>query len=142
MKHKSTGTLIRKLKEARGFESFCIENAEELAEADFCAYLEKLCREKRKEAGRVISASDIDRTYGYQIFNGTRRPSRDKAIQLAFGFGLDVEETQGLLRAADKSVLYPRIKRDAAIIFAISRKMSLTETQIFLMSLGMSIIGE
>ncbi len=95
MKHKSTGTLIRKLKEARGFESLCIENAEELAEADFCAYLEKLCREKRKEAGRVISASDIDRTYGYQIFNGTRRPSRDKAIQLAFGFGLDVEETQG-----------------------------------------------
>ena len=74
--------------------------------------------------------------------NGTRRPSRDKAIQLAFGFGLDVEETQGLLRAADKSVLYPRIKRDAAIIFAISRKMSLTETQIFPMSLGMSIIGE
>ncbi len=118
MKHKSTGTLIRKLKEARGFESLCIENAEELAEADFCAYLEKLCREKRKEAGRVISASDIDRTYGYQIFNGTRRPSRDK------------------------SVLYPRIKRDAAIIFAISRKMSLTETQIFPMSLGMSIIGE
>lgn len=142
MKRRSTGTLIRKLKEAKGFESFCIENAGELAEMDFCTYLEKLCREKHKEAGKVISASDIDRTYGYQIFNGTRRPSRDKVIQLAFGFGLDVEETQRLLRAADKSVLYPRIKRDAAIIFAISRKMRLTETQIFLMSLEMSIIGE
>lgn len=142
MKHRSTGTLIRKLKEARIFESFCVENAEELTETDFCAYLEKLCREKHTEAGKVIKASDIDRTYGYQIFNGTRKPSRDKVIQLAFGLGLDVEETQGLLRAADKSILYPRIKRDAAIIFAVSKKMRLTEAQIFLMSLGMSIIGE
>lgn len=142
MKHRNTGTLIRKLKEAKIFESFCVENAEELTETDFCAYLEKLCREKHTEAGKVIKASDIDRTYGYQIFNGTRKPSRDKVIQLAFGLGLDVEETQSLLRAADKSILYPRIKRDAAIIFAVSKKMRLTETQIFLMSLGMSIIGE
>ena len=28
---------------------------------------------------RVIRAASIDRTYGHQIFNGTRRPSRDKA---------------------------------------------------------------
>lgn len=142
MKRRNTDTLIRKLKEAGGFDSFCIENREEFTEKNFCAYLEELCREKHKVAERVINASDIDRTYGHQIFNGTRKPSRDKVIQLAFGFELNVEEAQGLLRAADKSVLYPRIKRDAAIIFAISKKMSITETQIFLTSLGMSIIGE
>lgn len=142
MKHRNTDTLIRKLKEARGFDSFCVENKEEFTETDFCSYLEKLCREKHKVAEKVINASDIDRTYGHQIFNGTRKPSRDKVIQLAFGFGLNVDETQKLLRAAGKSVLYPRIKRDAAIIFAVSKKMSITETQIFLTSLGMSMIGE
>ncbi|MCM1309232.1 MAG: XRE family transcriptional regulator, partial [Butyrivibrio sp.] len=104
--------------------------------------LKRLCSEKHTVAERVINAADIDRTYGHQIFNGTRNPSRDKVIQLAFGFGLNVEETQGLLRAAGKSALYPRIKRDAAIIFAISKKMPLTETQIFLTSLDIAIIGE
>ncbi len=142
MKRRRTDTLIRKIKEARDFDSFSIENGEELTEADFCAYLEKLCMEKQVVAERVINAADIDRTYGHQIFNGTRKPSRDKVIQIAFGFRLNVEETQELLRAAGKSMLYPRIKRDAAIIFAISKKMPLMETQLFLTSLGMSIIGE
>ena len=59
---------------------------------------------------QVIERSQIERTYGHQLFNGTRRPSRDKVLQLALGLGLSVDETQRLLRAAGKSPLYPRLK--------------------------------
>lgn len=90
---------------------------------------------------RVIKAASIDRTYGHQIFNGTRRPSRDKLLQLAFGFGLKVEETQRLLRLAEKNPLYPKIKRDAAILHSLAEGKSLMETQELLQSLELTILG-
>lgn len=142
MNKKRTDTLIRELQKEKQFNNFCRKNDEEFAEISLCQYLEELCRDKNVVAERVINAAAIDRTYGHQLFNGTRKPSRDKAIQLAFGFGLSVEETQRLLHAADKGALYPRIKRDAAIIFALSKGMSFMEAQDFLFSIGVEIIGE
>ena len=78
---------------------------------------------------RVIERAGIDRAVGDQLFSGRRKPSRDRVIQLAFGFGLDVEETQQLLKIARHTFLYPKIKRDAAIIYCLARNMGLAETQ-------------
>ena len=47
----------------------------------------------------------MPRNYAYQLFNGTRKPSRDKVIQLAFGFGLSVDDTQELLKVARQAPL-------------------------------------
>lgn len=95
----------------------------------FHEYLRELCQSRGEIAERVIKRAGIDRTYGHQLFNGRRKPSRDKVIQLAFGFGLDVEETQQLLKIARHTFLYPKIKRDAAIIYCLARNMGLAETQ-------------
>ncbi len=99
------------------------------SEPAFHEYIEKLCRQTGDSRGQVIARSGIDRTYGYQLFNGTRRPSREKAVQLAFGFRLDLEQTQLLLRAAGKNPLEPRFKRDAAIIYCIVHRLSLNEAK-------------
>jgi hypothetical protein len=101
----------------------------------------QLCRQTDQVPERVIKQAFIERTYGHQIFNGTRSPSRDKVIQLAFGFRLDVEGTQKLLKAAQKSPLYPRIKRDAAVLFCINRRMDILETQNMLSDLDLSLLG-
>ena len=52
----------------------------------FHEYLRQLCRDRGEIAERVIKRAGIDRTYGHQLFSGRRKPSRDKVIQLAFGF--------------------------------------------------------
>ena len=91
---------------------------------------------------RVIGQSQIERTYGHQLFNGTRRPSRDKVLQLALGLGLSVEDAQRLLRAAGKSQLYPRLKRDAVILYGIQNKLSILAVQECLTKYGLSLLGE
>ena len=90
---------------------------------------------------QAIERSQIERTYGHQLFNGTRRPSRDKVIQLALGFGLNVDETQRLLRSAGKSPLYPRLKRDAAILYGIQKKLSILAVQEILTKYGLTLLG-
>ncbi len=64
-----------------------------------------------------------------KIFNGKKQPSRDKLIAIAFGLHLDTEETQRMLKLGGCSELYARIPRDAAILFAIQRGMSLMDTE-------------
>lgn len=137
-----TSTLFRRLFKAPDLEAF-IKNNEDVIKSpsSFHSYIDQLCVKKGLVPAQVIKQSYIERTYGHQLFNGTRNPSRDKVIQLAFGFGLDVEETQDLLRAAQKSPLYPRIKRDAAILFCISHGKGILDTQLMLNELGVTVLG-
>lgn len=67
----------------------------------------------------VIKRSHLNQTFAYQIFAGTRRPSRDKLIQLAFGLGLGIEATCELLERGGISALVPISRRDVIIAFCL-----------------------
>ena len=103
--------------------------------------LKSFCEQRKLLPASVIERSQIERTYGHQLFNGTRRPSRDKVIQLAFGLGLSVEETQRLLRAAGKSQLYPRLKRDAVILYGLQKGLPILAVQESLTKYGLTLLG-
>ncbi len=111
-----TATLRRRLFKAPNFEAFVEENANLLAPLKISDYLTELREKSGFSVGQIVLRCNIDRNYFHQLLNGTRHPSRDKLIQLAFGFGLNVDEAQELLKAAQMSPLYPRIVRDAAIL--------------------------
>ncbi len=141
MKEKHTSTLFLELEKNGSFAKFAETNEESFVHSDFSEYISLLSREKEMAPIQVIKNAQIDRVYGHQLFNGTRKPSRDKVLQLAFGFGLSLEETQKLLRMADKSRLYPKIKRDAAIIYGLNNRMQISDMQEFLFSLDLPVIG-
>ena len=136
-----TSTLLQKLFKTPDLDKFMKHYSKELEPPQFHCYISQLCSEQGQVPERIIKQAAIDRTYGHQLFNGTRRPSRDKVIQLAFGFGLDVDGAQELLKAAQKSLLYPKIKRDAAILFCLSHSKSVIETQNVLEALGQTLLG-
>lgn len=136
-----TSTLLRRLFKAPRLEAFFEDNADFMRMPLFHAYISELCRTNGLVPERVIRQSSIERTYGHQLFNGTRAPSRDKVIQLAFGLGLDVDGTQYLLKIARKSALYPRIERDAAILYCVNRRIGIVETQSMLHDLGLALLG-
>lgn len=140
-KNTSTSTLLRRLLKTRNLRDFLGKNEEAMQVPPFCAYIAGLCRDAGQSQESIIRRSTIERTYGHQLFNGTRKPSRDKVIQLAFGFGMDVEGTQEMLRIARKSPLYPKIKRDAAILYCIGRGADIMETQTLLLDLGLELLG-
>ena len=107
----------------------------------FPAFLAQLCAERETTREQVIQRAGIERSYGHQLFNGIRRPSRDKALQLAFGFSLDEEHTQALLRSAGVGELTPRVKRDAVILYGLIHQLSLEDTQNLLAHYSLHPIG-
>lgn len=137
----STREMERRLYAAADLTLFLEENADGMRTPQICYRLAELCREHGLRPVEVIRRADLDRTYGHQLFNGTRKPSRDKLIQLAFGLGLCVEETQELLKTAQKSALYPKIMRDAAIMRCLYEGKSIDDIQAILIGLGLTPIG-
>lgn len=139
---KNTTKLLNELKNAKSFVGFADKNADVFADESISDCLQRLCFEKKVELAQVIRRSGIDRTYGYQLFNGRRLPSRDKLIQLGFGFPLVLSELQLLLRMAGKSQLYPKIKRDAAIIYGLNNNYTVTQMQELLEELKLPLLDK
>lgn len=136
-----TSTLLHRLFKTPDLDHFIVNNSNAMVLPKFHVYLKELCHEAGKVPEQIIKKAAIDRTYGHQLFNGTRKPSRDKAIQLAFGFGLNVEDTQKLLKLAQKSALYPKIKRDAVILYCLNNHKDILETQSILQALDQTLLG-
>jgi hypothetical protein len=137
-----TSTLLRQLFKTPDLDTFFDQYESTMQLPEFSSYLSGLCKERQLRKESVIRRACIERTYGYQLFNGTRKPSRDKVLQLALGLRLDIEQTQKLLRIAGKSPLYPRLKRDAAVIYCVTRKFSVMEAQSLLHELGLRMLGD
>ena len=135
-----TKTLRQRLFKAPDFETFVEENAELLTPLRLCDYLAELRRKSGLSVGQIVINCNIDRTYFHQLLNGTRKPSRDKLIQLAFGFGLDVDGAQELLKTAQMSSLYPRIVRDAAILRCLNDQKRFNDIQELLCKMGLTLL--
>ncbi|MCI6377177.1 MAG: helix-turn-helix domain-containing protein [Clostridiales bacterium] len=71
----------------------------------------------------LIEALGIDRVYGYQLLNGTRRMSRELLVRTALFLQMDVEGAQRLLRMGGAACLYARDRQDARVIFAMAKRM-------------------
>lgn len=138
----TTQTLMKRLIQTVDFEQFKTQYYDAFNVLTLSEYLKRLCEERGIAHEQIIKRACLDRTYGHQIFCGLRQPTRDKVIQLAFGFGMSLEETQALLKIAHHSALYPRIERDAAISFCLHKKMSFLQTQLLLDELHLSQIGK
>jgi hypothetical protein len=140
---ESTSTLLQRIFKTTSLERL-IKRFDE-SEFDipaFSEYISTICSERNVPPQHIINKADIERTYGHQLFNGTRTPSRDKVLQLALGFGLSFDETQKLLRVAGKSALYPKIKRDAVIIYALNHGYDIVAVQTSLFDLSLPTLGE
>ena len=141
-KETDTGELLNELKKSSDITRFFKRYETNMGTVAFHKYITGLCAQRSILPAHVIEKSGIERTFGHQLFNGRRKPSRDKVIQLAFGFGMDYEETQELLQAAEKNALYPKIKRDAVVIFALFKKMPVIDLQATLSGLQLPLLGE
>ncbi len=107
-----------------------------LFERTLSDYAHELLREKDLKRSEAIRASGLNTTYGYQIIQGTRHPSRDNVIMLAFGLRCTLTETQRLLRCAGVSELWCKLRRDAIIIYCVEHSLSREECDDVLYRLG------
>lgn len=99
-------------------------------------YLSELLEAQGLTVREVIRACNLERSYGYQLFNGTRRPTRNILLALALVLRLPEAEAQRLLKIGGRQTLYARNRRDAAILYALSHGLELEKTDALLHSLG------
>lgn len=137
----TTTELFRRLK-TRNLTSFIIRNKKHFVDGEFTRHLAALLAEKKLIRAKVIEQAGIESSYGQSIFRGTRRPSRDKVLQLAIGFPLTIEETQRTLLLAKKRELHPKIERDAVIIFALNNKNTYADVQLLLEDMKLPLLGD
>ena len=136
-----TRELMELLMMSRSFDSILSSSAGEMSVQSFGDYITGLQQEKDEPVYRIIQRGHIEKSYGYKLFKGERAPSRDTCLKLAFGLELDIDDTQKLLRAAGKSALYPRVPRDAAIIYCLHNHISFQDAESVLNELEAPAIG-
>ncbi len=138
---ESSAGLDARMRKARDIDEYLDENQEYMLNQSLREHLNALLVQKGLLVADVARGSQLDRKYVYQIFDGKKRPSRDKLIAIAFGLGLDEEETQRMLKVSGNKELYVRNRRDAVILFALQRKKTLMETNDLLDDHGMTALG-
>ena len=124
---KSTANLQSELKQAESLEQFLKDNSADLKFNTVPEFLNKMLIKYDSEKKEVVRRSGLTGTYAYQIFDGKKNAGREKLIQLAFGFPLNLEETQRLLRLGGYSELYVKKKREAFLMYALEKKYDINQ---------------
>ena len=137
---KKTSELVKDLRDCERFESYCQDNRDELLTESVADRLNAIVAEKDLKKSEIIKRSELSETYGYQIFAGKRHPERDKLLCIVLGMDLELDEIQDLLRKCGYPQLYAREKRDAALIYALTHRLTVIETNDMLERGGMGAI--
>jgi hypothetical protein len=136
----TTSKLFSLLEKSQSLETFLSDHDSDLPALNIADYLATLLERYHFTKQAVIQAANLERSNGYQIFNGYRTPRRNALVRIALGMHLTLEETQYLLKLALRGELYPRSRRDAAIIYCIQHKFSLIDAEILLEQLGEELL--
>lgn len=102
----------------------------------FTQCLARYMEERGLSAAELSHAALLSRSFTYQLCSGERRPGRDIVLRLALVLELSVEQTQAFLRTAQRGALYPRVVRDAVIIFALQNHLGILAADEQLLSRG------
>ncbi len=86
---------------------------------EFCVFIDELLKEQNLKRSDLIMNLDIDRTYGYQILNGTRIPTKRQIIHIGLYLKVTLEQMQTLLRICGRESLYIRNIEDAKVMYAL-----------------------
>ena len=139
---KRTEQLMQMLEKNESIAEFIADNSAEFSKKTLCECLDWLNSKYNVKKSDVIKSSGLDQIYAYQIFAGSKNPSRDKLVALMFGYSLSVSDGNMLLNCAGLSPLYPRSKRDAIIIFGLNNKLSINEIDDLLFELNQETISK
>ena len=136
----STQELLQLLSNANTLEGFLDTNAEHIPNMSVTDYLKLLLERHQMSRQSALQAANLDYSLGYQILNGYRNPRRNALIRLAIGMHLTLDESQHLLKIAQRGELYPKNRRDAAILYCISHRLNLIDTEIILEKIGEELL--
>lgn len=123
MKAKNTSDLMKELnKEGCEITDYLDKNEDAFVNESIKEFWEDAIAHSGFSKSNIINKSDFSYCYFYDVINGRKIPGRDKIIRLAATMKIGIDDCQKILRASGKSALYPRVKRDSVILFALKHQ--------------------
>lgn len=138
---KDTSEIVKELGLSPDFQTFYSENKEYMVSADLAQLLAELLTSKGLKKSQVIKKAELSEVYGYQIFSGLRVPERKKLLCLAISMGLNIDETQQLLKCAGYSQLYVKKPFDSVVLYGLCKRLSVVEINELLYKYDLETLG-
>ena len=138
---KDTAKIVEELGLCPDFQTFYDENKDYMISATLAELLERLLAEKGLKKSAVIKKAELAEVYAYQIFSGLRVPERKKLLCLAVAMGLNIEETQTLLKCAGYSPLYVKLPFDCMVLYGLCKGLSVVEINEHLFEYDLETLG-
>lgn len=116
------------LEDASSYNDFYENNKTNLKQKDSVEVWKRAFSEVKIKKSDVIEKADIGYTYFYDILRGDKHPTRNILIKLFLAAELNLSICQEILYTYDSAYLYPDVKRDSIVIFAINNHLTLSQT--------------
>ena len=139
---KSTDELAFELANTPDIADYMHNNQHQPDPQAFHALLGELITASGLSKTKIATAACLSEPYLYNLIRGDKHPSRNKVLQLAFGLGIDMAQTERLLQLAGHNAFYTRNKRDALVQYALGQCMNIHEADGLLMTYGFSMMTE
>ena len=137
-----TGDLMNRLTSTESHEELdqYLEQIRDKYPKDLSSYIKAILAEKGMSIADMQKRSCIDRTYIYQIMDGSKRPGRDKIIAMAVACRMTLPECQRALEIAQEGILYAKSRRDSVVIYAINNKLDIMDLNGLLEQYGLQTL--
>lgn len=133
----TTSELLKTLtKHNCSLKAYFSKNDDQFVNEDIKAFWENLITERNYSKSNIINKSDFSYCYFYDVINGRKMPTKDKVVRLGLAMKLSLDECQQALKISGRSALYPRIRRDSILIYAIENKLTIFQCDELLSKYG------
>lgn len=121
-----TDDLLKALAEKNcKIDDFLYENDDEFIDEDIKAFWDALIDKCGFSKSNIINRSDFNYRHFYDCTCGRKMPTKDKVVRLALAMKLTLDECQEALKISGRAPLYPRIRRDSILIYAIEHHLTI-----------------
>lgn len=131
-----TMDVFEAIKTQSNIEDFIESNKEIYKSNDLQYRMNEHLNLKGLSLASLLPHMQCSKAYLYMIYNGTRKPSREIVIQIAYALKLSLEECQQLLKCSGLAALYSKDQRDSIIIHYMYHKKSILDTNDLLINKG------
>lgn len=133
---KNTSDMQDALLRAPNLDRFLSEQADHFQDKTFTDYLSSLLADRGYTKAELAQRSLMSEVYLYQILSGSRHPSRNRVLCIAFGLQASLDEVQQLLVLSGFAPLYVKDRRDAILIYGLSHDQPIESVNAKLFSEG------
>lgn len=106
-------------------DNYFSDNDHSFVNEDIKEFWGNLIDKSSRSKSSIINKADFNYCYFYDIINGRKMPTKDKVIRLALAMKLNLDECQKALKLSGRSALYPRLRRDSILIYAIENQLTI-----------------